>query len=182
MRKIYIILMLNLLFACSRKDRTEVETYGKYRMEKVFKDNILASSTTFEGSIMVFYAEYSDDILVKGTEYYPDQKVKAVHQLTKAPNHYTETKYRKNGAIRSQGESDRIIGSDIFLKRGGTIYYTENGKISEIMVFKNDKHKEFLIRHTILDTLKEVIIFDQTYDPPITIDEFNDGSKSKDVP
>ena len=171
--KTSIFVLLLLTVSCAKSDRIDIEYQDKYKIEKVYKNNRLISSKTFEDEKLIWHAEYKNGKLQKGIEYYPDQTVKTVSELIKSPNHFYNVLYRKNGKIKSKGESDFFMKDKTFLKRGGTIYYTEDGKISEIMVFEHNDKKEFLIRHTILDTITDTIIVDKIYDPPMTVEEYN---------
>ena len=170
---IFIIVLLFVVISCKKSNRIEIEYQGKYKIEKVYRNDSLISSKTFDNENLIWFAKYKNGELQKGIEYYANQKNKIISELIKEPNHFLNTSYYENGKIKSKGESDYFNKNKFFLKRGGTIYYTKTGKIYEMMVFKNDTKKEYLIRHTVLDTIRNIILIDNTYNPALSYDEYN---------
>ena len=165
--KFWFLIVLVFVLSCKKSDRIEIQHQGKFEIKKTYQNDMLISTVVYDDKRLINQSFYKNNTLYKVLEYYPNGEIKIISELIKEPNHFYDIFYSDNGKVKSKGESDYIKKNGRFLKRGGTIFYTEDGKIAEIMDFINNGEEDFLIRHTILDTLKNTIVSDDIYDPPL---------------
>ena len=169
MKNIAYLIVLFIIISCKKdSDRIEIDNIDGYKVEKKFKNDTLVSSKTYDGDILIWEMLYNKNgITKKATEFYPTGSIKSVSTLQKEPNHYYDIEYYESGEKQMMGESDFIKSRQSRLRRGASIFYTKQQKISSILVFFNDgKEKEYLVRETILDTITDKILTDREYDPP----------------
>lgn len=162
------VIIILLLQSCKKENYTEWIKTDETDTKSTFYKGRIANSEVYDksGKLDSKYI-YHNGTVIKFYRYYPNQKINSYSYLHKAPNHFTTTIYFNNGKMASEGEGDFYKDKNLFLKRGPWIFYSKTGEPYAIYTFIHDNKNQYVKGEMLFDTIKNKIIKDVVYDPPL---------------
>lgn len=136
--KLIAIISVFILFSCKQKNRIEKEKIDGFIVEKIFKNDTLTESKSFnQKNILEYHFIYNKrGKIEKVTEYYENGKIKTVSTLDKEPYYYLDIGYFPNGKVEHEGSISYIKKKKYRI--GWFIFYNKNEKVHSIVEFDND--------------------------------------------
>ncbi|WPO81969.1 hypothetical protein SD427_14505 [Chryseobacterium sp. JJR-5R] len=172
MRISILLILIVFLNSCKKEEyTTEEKKQGNIVQKIIYNHGKITVSKTYESGILNTELIYDNGVIVKMYQYYSDRKTRSYSYLTKKPNHYVTKFYHKNKKTASEGEGDYFKDKNLYLRRGTWIFYNNTGEPYSIYTFGHDGKNEYIQDEVIFDTVKNKIIKEVKFDPPILFEK-----------
>lgn len=152
-----LIVSLFLFFSCRKKDRVEKEEINGFVIEKIFKNDTIASSRSINQKTNTLEYDFTynkNGNVTKIIEYYKNGAVKTVSTIDKEPYYYLDIGYYSDGKLEHEGSVSYIKQTKYRI--GWWIFYNKNGSVNSMVEFDNDgKGNEWIIQKKVVEPEKQ---------------------------